>query len=96
MNIQNLAANTIRILAAEAIQKANSGHPGMPLGRRHSAPARHHHHAQPLSDGETRVAAALSPHRRKRRPGAPTMGLAQPHAGVSEVGDGRRVEPTDQ
>ncbi|MCX7876482.1 MAG: transketolase [Melioribacteraceae bacterium] len=32
MNIQNLAANTIRILAAEAIQKANSGHPGMPMG----------------------------------------------------------------
>jgi len=27
-----LAANTIRVLAAEAVQKANSGHPGMPMG----------------------------------------------------------------
>ena len=27
-----LAANTVRMLSAEAIQKAKSGHPGMPLG----------------------------------------------------------------
>ncbi len=27
-----LAADTIRILSAEAVQKANSGHPGMPMG----------------------------------------------------------------
>ena len=27
-----LSANTIRILSAEAVQKANSGHPGMPMG----------------------------------------------------------------
>ena len=26
-----LAADTIRILSAEAIQKAKSGHPGMPM-----------------------------------------------------------------
>ena len=26
------SANTIRMLSAEAIQKAKSGHPGMPLG----------------------------------------------------------------
>ena len=26
------AADTIRILSAEAIQKAKSGHPGMPMG----------------------------------------------------------------
>lgn len=32
MDVKKLAANTIRILAAEAIQKANSGHPGMPMG----------------------------------------------------------------
>ena len=27
-----LAANTIRALSADAIQKAKSGHPGLPLG----------------------------------------------------------------
>lgn len=27
-----LTANTVRILAAEGVQKANSGHPGMPMG----------------------------------------------------------------
>lgn len=32
VNIKKLAANTIRILAAEGVQKANSGHPGMPMG----------------------------------------------------------------
>lgn len=30
--IKKLAANTIRILAAEGVQKANSGHPGLPMG----------------------------------------------------------------
>ncbi len=32
MNVDNLAVNTIRVLSAEAVEKANSGHPGMPLG----------------------------------------------------------------
>ena len=31
-SLETLAANTIRILAAEGVQKANSGHPGMPMG----------------------------------------------------------------
>lgn len=32
MSIDNLAINTIRVMSAEAIQKSNSGHPGLPLG----------------------------------------------------------------
>ena len=31
-NIDELSINTIRMLAADAVQKANSGHPGMPMG----------------------------------------------------------------
>lgn len=30
--LEKLAVNTIRILSAEGVQKANSGHPGMPMG----------------------------------------------------------------
>ena len=32
MNESQLAVNTIRVLSAEAIEKAKSGHPGLPLG----------------------------------------------------------------
>lgn len=31
-NIDNLVVNTIRILSAEAVEKAKSGHPGLPMG----------------------------------------------------------------
>lgn len=32
MNIEQKSVNAIRVLAADTVQKANSGHPGMPLG----------------------------------------------------------------
>jgi transketolase len=32
VDVDSLAVNTIRFLAADAVQKANSGHPGMPMG----------------------------------------------------------------
>jgi transketolase len=32
MNLQDLCINTIRMLSAECVEKANSGHPGMPMG----------------------------------------------------------------
>ena len=30
--LEQLSINTVRILAADAVQKANSGHPGTPMG----------------------------------------------------------------
>ncbi|MEZ4519699.1 MAG: hypothetical protein R3C44_23695 [Chloroflexota bacterium] len=32
IEMQNLAANTVRGLSMDGVQKANSGHPGMPMG----------------------------------------------------------------
>ncbi|MCU0596459.1 MAG: transketolase [Desulfobacterota bacterium] len=32
MNLHDLCVNTIRVLSAECVEKANSGHPGMPMG----------------------------------------------------------------
>ncbi|PIQ77167.1 transketolase [Candidatus Peregrinibacteria bacterium CG11_big_fil_rev_8_21_14_0_20_46_8] len=31
-SLENLAINTIRMLSADAVEKANSGHPGLPMG----------------------------------------------------------------
>jgi transketolase len=31
-NLQDRSINTIRFLSADAVQRANSGHPGMPMG----------------------------------------------------------------
>jgi transketolase len=31
-NIENKAINTLRFLSADGVQKANSGHPGLPMG----------------------------------------------------------------
>jgi transketolase len=31
-NLENKAINTIRFLSPEGVQKANSGHPGLPMG----------------------------------------------------------------
>ncbi|MBV9505190.1 MAG: hypothetical protein JO323_09325, partial [Acidobacteriia bacterium] len=32
LTLENLCINTIRFLSADAVQTANSGHPGMPMG----------------------------------------------------------------
>ena len=52
MNHEQMVVNAIRILSAEAVQKANSGHPGMPMGAAPAAYAvwgkqMHHNPADP-------------------------------------------------
>ena len=32
MELDNLCVNTIRMLSADGVERANSGHPGMPMG----------------------------------------------------------------
>lgn len=62
-NIDMKSVNAIRVLAADAIQKANSGHPGLPLG---SAPmayelwAKHMNHNPANPDWENRDRFILS------------------------------------
>ena len=42
--IRETAINTIRLLSVEAIQKANSGHPGLPMGTAHIGYLIYHNH----------------------------------------------------
>src|SRR5215467_14627986 len=48
-DIAQLAVNTIRTLAIDAVQKANSGHPGLPMGAAPMAYVlwQHHLHHNP-------------------------------------------------
>ena len=61
--IETKAINSIRILSADAIQKANSGHPGLPLGAAPSAYtlwAQHLHFDPTHLDWENRDRFVLS------------------------------------
>ena len=102
MDMEKRAVNAIRILAADAVQKANSGHPGMPLG---AAPmayelwARHmsHNPANPrwanrdrfvLSDGFAGAGASgVRPHSRRGGDDR-TAGSRHGHGGGNGYGRG--------
>src|SRR5512147_1016844 len=43
-SLEQLSINTIRTLAIDAVQKANSGHPGLPMGAAPMAYALWQHH----------------------------------------------------
>lgn len=55
-NIDTMSVNAIRVLAADSIQKAKSGHPGLPLGAAAAAYelwAKHMNHNQRIRTGQT-------------------------------------------
>ena len=62
-NIDNLSVNAIRVLSADAVQKANSGHPGLPLGAAaigYELWANHMHHNPKNPNWENRDRFVLS------------------------------------
>lgn len=62
-NIENMSVNAIRVLAADAVQKANSGHPGLPLGAAaigYELWANHMHHNPKNPNWENRDRFVLS------------------------------------
>ena len=63
-DLQTLAINTIRTLAMDAVQKANSGHPGLPMGAAPMAYAlwmRHLRHNPRTRTGPTATALSSAP-----------------------------------
>ena len=43
VSLHQSLANTLKVLAIEAVEKANSGHPGAPMGLAHIATTLWHH-----------------------------------------------------
>lgn len=63
MNLDTLTINTIRFLAVDAVQRANSGHPGMPMGAApmaHVLWSRHLRHSPEQPDWPNRDRFVLS------------------------------------